>query len=147
MICCVMGDGERSVFIVFDYIFCEQKAAYDVRISDWSSDVCSSDLVLPTLENFGLRVISQNPHEIRPKDGDSAWVQQFSVQLIGDSVLNAERQRAYFESAFLQTWPNETENAGLNRLVLTAGLDARQRAAERRVGAESVSQCKVRGGP
>src|SRR3546814_9379900 len=68
--------------------------------------------VLPTLENFGLRVISQNPHEIRPKDGDSAWVQQFSVQLIGDSVLNAERQRAYFESAFLQTWHNETENDG-----------------------------------
>src|SRR3546814_15773821 len=134
-----------------------------MRISDWSSDVCSSDLgdsgegpqptalklycrgaplplsdVLPTLENFGLRVISQNPHEIRPKDGDSAWVQQFSVQLIGDSVLNAERQRAYFESAFLQPWHNETENDGLNRLVLTAGLDARPgvRSEERRVGEE-----------
>src|SRR3546814_1950603 len=24
--------------------FCKQKTAYDVRISDWSSDVCSSDL-------------------------------------------------------------------------------------------------------
>src|SRR3546814_17930284 len=87
-----------------------------MRISDWSSDVCSSDLgdsgggpqptalklycrgaplplsdVLPTLENFGMRVISQNPHEIRPKAGDSAWVQQFSVHLIGDSVLHAEQ--------------------------------------------------------
>src|SRR3546814_5650980 len=26
--------------------FFKQKAAYEVRISDWSSDVCSSDLVL-----------------------------------------------------------------------------------------------------
>src|SRR3546814_3945944 len=25
-------------------IFCKQKPAYEVRISDWSSDVCSSDL-------------------------------------------------------------------------------------------------------
>src|SRR3546814_15278068 len=27
--------------------FCKQKTAYEVRISDWSSDVCSSDLVEP----------------------------------------------------------------------------------------------------
>src|SRR3546814_8393382 len=26
------------------YIFFKQKAAYEMRISDWSSDVCSSDL-------------------------------------------------------------------------------------------------------
>src|SRR3546814_16053318 len=26
--------------------FCKQKTAYEVRISDWSSDVCSSDLSL-----------------------------------------------------------------------------------------------------
>src|SRR3546814_8276854 len=25
--------------------FCNQKTAYDMRISDWSSDACSSDLV------------------------------------------------------------------------------------------------------
>src|SRR3546814_9168674 len=27
---------------------CKQKTAYDMRISDWSSDVCSSDLSVPT---------------------------------------------------------------------------------------------------
>src|SRR3546814_211200 len=26
--------------------FCKQKTAYEMRISDWSSDVCSSDLVV-----------------------------------------------------------------------------------------------------
>src|SRR3546814_19654103 len=35
MQCC--RGGERC-------ILCKQKTAYDVRISDWSSDVCSSDL-------------------------------------------------------------------------------------------------------
>src|SRR3546814_9781382 len=28
--------------------FFKQKTAYEMRISDWSSDVCSSDLILPT---------------------------------------------------------------------------------------------------
>src|SRR3546814_7265568 len=26
-------------------LFCKQKTAYEMRISDWSSDVCSSDLL------------------------------------------------------------------------------------------------------
>src|SRR3546814_7094204 len=30
------------------FFFVKQKTAYDVRISDWSSDVCSSDLAFPT---------------------------------------------------------------------------------------------------
>src|SRR3546814_8810272 len=29
----------------FGYFFFKQKTAYEVRISDWSSDVCSSDLI------------------------------------------------------------------------------------------------------
>src|SRR3546814_15829600 len=31
--------------LIFFFFFFKQKTAYDVRISDWSSDVCSSDLV------------------------------------------------------------------------------------------------------
>src|SRR3546814_6077770 len=30
--------------IFFVFFFCKQKTAYEMRISDWSSDVCSSDL-------------------------------------------------------------------------------------------------------
>src|SRR3546814_20254532 len=33
--------------------FFKQKTAYEMRISDWSSDVCSSDLVEPAFEQFG----------------------------------------------------------------------------------------------
>src|SRR3546814_2637185 len=36
-----------SVWIVF---FFKQKTAYELRISDWSSDVCSSDLIEPAAE-------------------------------------------------------------------------------------------------
>src|SRR3546814_8959389 len=31
-------------WVIFDFFFFKQKTAYEMRISDWSSDVCSSDL-------------------------------------------------------------------------------------------------------
>src|SRR3546814_3798207 len=34
------------VYYLFDCFFFKQKTAYEMRISDWSSDVCSSDLVV-----------------------------------------------------------------------------------------------------
>src|SRR3546814_6141578 len=33
-------------YIVFVFFVFKQKTAYEMRISDWSSDVCSSDLTL-----------------------------------------------------------------------------------------------------
>src|SRR3546814_3978046 len=38
----------RYVFL-FIFFFFKQKTAYEMRISDWSSDVCSSDLFPQTL--------------------------------------------------------------------------------------------------
>src|SRR3546814_7929983 len=40
MICIVI------VCCLFFFFFFKQKTAYEMRISDWSSDVCSSDLVV-----------------------------------------------------------------------------------------------------
>src|SRR3546814_3447069 len=37
------------------YFVFTQKTAYDVRISDWSSDVCSSDLLHDALQEASLR--------------------------------------------------------------------------------------------
>src|SRR3546814_5286722 len=34
-----------SCFVFVSFFFFDQKTAYEMRISDWSSDVCSSDLV------------------------------------------------------------------------------------------------------
>jgi glutamate dehydrogenase len=81
--------------------------------------------VLPTLENFGLRVIRQEPAEITPKGSPSLWVQEFEIQHEG-CELSAESQKRFFESGFLQVWRGEVENDGLNKLVLGAGLEARQ---------------------
>src|SRR3546814_6833337 len=37
------GGSLRTVVVLFFFFF-KQKTAYEMRISDWSSDVCSSDL-------------------------------------------------------------------------------------------------------
>src|SRR3546814_4183790 len=49
-LCCVFA---WYIFVVvwelllFVFFFFKQKTAYEMRISDWSSDVCSSDLTSP----------------------------------------------------------------------------------------------------
>src|SRR3546814_4639460 len=41
----IMLDVDYNIVSVNDYVFFfKQKTAYEMRISDWSSDVCSSDL-------------------------------------------------------------------------------------------------------
>src|SRR3546814_17529635 len=40
-----MDSNFRILFLLdFNFFFFKQKTAYEMRISDWSSDVCSSDL-------------------------------------------------------------------------------------------------------
>src|SRR3546814_9724303 len=41
--------------LVCFFFFFKQKTAYEMRISDWSSDVCSSDLSSPTAEGGACR--------------------------------------------------------------------------------------------
>src|SRR3546814_7460704 len=54
----------------FRFLFFKQNAAYEVRISDWISDVCSSDLVIVTRPAITARrprqaVIGPVPHRPR----------------------------------------------------------------------------------
>src|SRR3546814_12618885 len=48
IVCLAIVDSKIDVVfccIVFGFFFFKQKTAYEMRISDWSSDVCSSDLL------------------------------------------------------------------------------------------------------
>src|SRR3546814_4172367 len=47
------------LFVCFVFFFFKQKTAYEMRISDWSSDVCSSDLTGRLLA-IGKRLL---PHD------------------------------------------------------------------------------------
>src|SRR3546814_2614157 len=43
-LCFLLGCYILSVSLFLFFFFFKQKTAYEMRISDWSSDVCSSDL-------------------------------------------------------------------------------------------------------
>src|SRR3546814_4878632 len=42
----------------FSFFFFKQKTAYEMRISDWSSDVCSSDLFNPVAQAKFVHTVS-----------------------------------------------------------------------------------------
>src|SRR3546814_5040109 len=63
---------------MLSFFFFKQKTAYDMRISDWSSDVCSSDLahqVQARAAELHLRKLRGDPREpagvraVRPRKG------------------------------------------------------------------------------
>src|SRR3546814_9054514 len=103
-----------ELFICF---FFRQKTAYELRISVWSSDVCSSDLEAVDAfhrelagEMFGL--VS------RPAEPDAAALVQCRAHRDRKSALRARRAAPF-----------------------------RDRSEERRVGKECVSTCRYRWWP
>src|SRR3546814_4286280 len=46
------------------FFFFEQKTAYEMRISDWSSDVCSSDLVAMPGKRLVDRIVADFEHHV-----------------------------------------------------------------------------------
>src|SRR3546814_3618031 len=51
------------VLVFYSVFFFKQKTAYEMRISDWSSDVCSSDL---EAEGGGRKILQLQSHRGRP---------------------------------------------------------------------------------
>src|SRR3546814_14999802 len=50
---CNMCSSKYVNYLIYDiFFFFKQKTAYEMRISDWSSDVCSSDLLLRNPQNL-----------------------------------------------------------------------------------------------
>src|SRR3546814_19854038 len=103
-------------------LFFKQKTAYEVRISDWSSDVCSSDLPIEYTA-WNTRNIT-TARIARPNTG--CRVQRPSVSSItavvrGMVTVAASSSRT---CACRSAWPTRPE--------------------ERRVGKECVSTCKSR---
>src|SRR3546814_7714145 len=99
-------------FFVF---FFKQKTAYEMRISDWSSDVCSSDLgivggQLPLATGAGLAISYRGGEEV-------------VMCQMGDGTTNIG---AFHESLNI------------------AALWNLPRSEERRVGKECVSPCRYR---
>src|SRR3546814_6229716 len=56
-------------FFLCIIFFFKQKTAYEMRISDWSSDVCSSDLIAGRAAARGLSSVGAGPDASHRRDG------------------------------------------------------------------------------
>src|SRR3546814_12515818 len=106
----------------------KQKTAYDMRISDWSSDVCSSDLLgaIQAFALLSLRKLLGGIADIWSEKHDDIW--SYCEETIDDSSLYL-----------------------LDRFAIDSILDEYEvictRSEERRVGKECVSTCRSRWSP
>src|SRR3546814_4075877 len=99
------------------FFFFKQKTAYEMRISDWSSDVCSSDL------------FSTIPMESLPP---IFWLVPYGY------IFRCRRGRPLIS-------PPDSRQTIPKVIFLFGNLpDSRRRSEERRVGKECVSTCRSR---
>src|SRR3546814_4985028 len=108
------------------FFFSKQKTAYEMRISDWSSDVCSSDLATPPGQPAPV-VVLQLQGAVGPA----------TTEYLRRGLADANARRAA---------------AVVLRIDTPGGLassmrDIVRRSEERRVGKECVSTCRSRWSP
>jgi glutamate dehydrogenase len=101
------------------------EAAPGLRLYRQDAPVVLSD-ILPILENLGLRVIAEEPYRLDSVEGAAVWVHEFTLaeKALAGALTDARRRN--FEDALVQITGGAVENDGFNRLVLAAGLSARQ---------------------
>src|SRR3546814_7763227 len=103
--------------------FIRQKTAYEMLISDWSSDVCSSDLIFYKDWGSGPPIVFHHGWPLSSDDWDAQMM--FFVQR-GYRVVAHDR-RGHGRST-----------------QISDGHDMDTRSEERRVGKECVSTCRSR---
>src|SRR3546814_1036639 len=106
------------VLLVIVFFFFKQKTAYEMRISDWSSDVCSSDLLLELLCLY---------------HGVGLHLGHFRIRLV---LLRRKLRRVVQVTLCI-----------LHARCVEFPADGVIRSEERRVGKECVSTCRSRWSP
>src|SRR3546814_985146 len=121
-------------FVVF---FCMQKTAYELRISDWSSDVCSSDLYCllgdPSVQAFlGTEAYVGHKDERFPAADNKVIAENAAFELSNQATRDRfARAYAATSALYYRGQPSLDDILG--------------RSEERSVGQEGVSKCRSRG--
>src|SRR3546814_5398556 len=128
-----MKTGAKTQVQSILFFFFKQKTAYEMRISDWSSDVCSSDLERARREQAGER-------------GEGGEADEVGAAGLGPGREGDDDRRDRREQA-------EDHDQDAPRLVALAqpvghpSAEDHARSEERRVGEECVSTWRPRWSP
>jgi glutamate dehydrogenase len=96
-----------------------------LKVAKLGEPIAISDL-LPMLENFGLRVISERPYEIAWPGGGAAWIQDFELEHRDRLRIDISKIETIFRDAIAAVWRGDIDNDGFNRLLIPTGLTARE---------------------
>src|SRR3546814_9125144 len=104
----------------FVFFFFKQKTAYEMRISDWSSDVCSSDLkrrarITATREIYAKCILFDYSYKFFYEDGYGK--ESLILNMSGEAYEQADNARKYFTACLLayyqQLWLWSTHRSAL----------------------------------
>ncbi len=80
--------------------------------------------LLPLLDQLGFRALDERAFRFTPVDGEPVWLHDVGVSVADGALLSAP-VRAEVQRAFAASFAGRIEVDALNRLVLLAGLSAR----------------------
>ncbi|HXY94661.1 MAG TPA: NAD-glutamate dehydrogenase [Acidimicrobiia bacterium] len=99
--------------------------------------------VMRVLEHLDVTVVDEHPYEITPSGLPPRWIYSFGVRATHRAVLADPGAQSRVAELFLGVWAGTIENDSLNRLVLRAGLTARDVVVLRAL-VKYLHQCGVR---
>ncbi len=108
-------------------VFYKTKSNLHLKLFHLEKNIALSD-VLPTLENMGLRVLGEQPHEVIFKDNTSVCISDFDMIPSRNNDIDLEKVTQKFLDAFENIWLGNAEDDGFNQLVLEAELTWRETA-------------------
>src|SRR3546814_9165356 len=119
-----------------------------MRISDWSSDVCSSDLLCQDFELKGIAFAGRMPgYSRRRKEfpDPHAYLEAVMEKRVRDSVLNFQMSQGYEPKEILPDYlPRDKESGGNAVLMFCANPLAPQHATVRENGIRTSLPASVR---
>src|SRR3546814_888791 len=97
------------------FFFFKQKTAYDMRISDWSSDVCSSDLRWKYIENLHPDWTYTTHIDLKVRRTDSgayfpSWREAADKDPVAKAIVDSYYKRPAEELYDLKADPDEKVN-------------------------------------
>ena len=81
---------------------------------------------LPVLEHMGVDVYTERPYEVNLTTGERFWIQDFHLRHESGETVDIEAISQRFEDCFMSALRGDIESDGLNRLIISAGLDWRE---------------------
>src|SRR3546814_18229266 len=131
---------------MFLYFFCffKQKTAYEMRISDWSSDVCSSDLQDLKTPALGVGIGGEQIAAINAINAEDV-VRYAPALIVRKRYIGDANATLSFRNMHTTQTPRALVT--VDGFTISNFLGAAFRSEERRVGKACVSKCRSRWSP